>query len=97
MCGNHVMYERKRLISMQGHPELTAVTSRRLLESRRESYDPAVYEDAISRVDLPQDGELIAALYLDFILDEFEVGAKMPDSLANGAPDGASNRVPNGH
>ena len=68
-CKVQSMYIRKRVITVQGHPEFNEAIVRELLETRREQniFDEATYQDAIARVAKPQDGVLVGEAFLRFL------------------------------
>lgn len=70
-CSVQGMYIAKRLITVQGHPEFNEEIVRELLEARHASgiFDDAMFQDAMSRVDKYQDGVLVAAAFLKFLLE----------------------------
>jgi len=65
-----VMYQKGRLLSMQGHPEYHTSIADELLERRGPIvFGEETYNDAKSRVYLPHDGAVIAAIMLEFLLE----------------------------
>ncbi len=70
-CPVQGMYVSKKLISVQGHPEFNEEIVRELLEARHASgtFDDAMFEDACGRVGNQQDGVVVAAAFLKFLLE----------------------------
>jgi len=69
-CPVQVMYQKGRLLSMQGHPEYHTSIADELLERRGPIvFGEETYNDAKSRVYLPHDGAVIAAIMLEFLLE----------------------------
>ena len=68
-CDVQGMYTKKRLITVQGHPEFNDHIVRELLKTRHEQkiFDDATYQDAIDRVENSQDGVVIAGAFLKFL------------------------------
>lgn len=71
-CEVQGMYIRKRLISVQGHPEFTEEIVRELLGSRHDRgiFDDGQFRDAMDRVGNSHDGVRIASGFLRFLLEE---------------------------
>jgi len=69
-CPVQVMYQKGRLLSMQGHPEYHTSIADELLERRGPIvFGEETYNEAKSRVHLPHDGAVIAAIMLEFLLE----------------------------
>jgi GMP synthase-like glutamine amidotransferase len=70
-CKVQGMYIAKRLMAVQGHPELDEEIVRELLEARRDLgiFDDDTFADAVSRVDKYQDGIIVAQAFLRFLLE----------------------------
>jgi GMP synthase-like glutamine amidotransferase len=66
------MYERKRLITTQGHPEFDEDIVAELLVNRHERgvFDDGTYEDAMRRVGRRHDGVRVAGACLWFMVEE---------------------------
>ncbi|TVY41149.1 putative glutamine amidotransferase-like protein, partial [Lachnellula subtilissima] len=69
-CPVQVMYQKGRLLSMQGHPEYHSSIADELLERRSPiMFGEETCHEAKSRVHLPHDGAVIAAIMLEFLLE----------------------------
>lgn len=70
-CHVQGMYEKKRLITTQGHPEFDGDIVTELLENRHDRgvFDDATYEDAMKRVRKHHDGVAVAAAFVRFLLE----------------------------
>lgn len=70
-CAVQGMYISKRLITVQGHPEFNEEIVRELLTARHASgvFDVETFDDGIGRVDKYQDGVVVAAAFLRFLLE----------------------------
>lgn len=70
-CAVQGMYISKRLITVQGHPEFNEEIMREVLEVRHKAgvFDVEMYHDGIERVDKYQDGVVVAAAFLKFLLE----------------------------
>ena len=69
LCEVQGMYVPQKLISIQGHPEFVQDIMEEILEARRGRFDKGVYEDGMSRVSKQQDGIVVAAAFLRFMLE----------------------------
>ena len=71
-CAVQGMHIAKRLITVQGHPEFTGEIVREVLIARHKMgiFDDETFEDAISRVDKSQDGVVVSAAFLKFLLED---------------------------
>ena len=71
-CHVQGMYERKRLITTQGHPEFDEDIVAELLENRHDKgvFDDGTYEDAMRRVKKHHDGVRVAGAFLRFMVEE---------------------------
>jgi hypothetical protein len=71
-CHVQGMYERKRLITTQGHPEFDEDIVAELLENRHDRgvFDDGTYEDAMRRVKKHHDGVRVAGAFLRFMVEE---------------------------
>jgi GMP synthase-like glutamine amidotransferase len=71
-CDVQGMYEKGRLITVQGHPEFTGDIVEELLESRHEKgiFDDKMFEEGLSRVRKPHDGVKVGAAFIRFLLEE---------------------------
>lgn len=71
-CDVQGMYEKKRLITVQGHPEFNGDIVSELLDSRHEKgiFDDATYKDGMERVRRHHDGVAVAAAFIRFLLEE---------------------------
>lgn len=70
-CAVQGMYVPKRFITVQGHPEFNEEIVREVLETRHKQgiFDDEAFNDAIGRVDKYQDGVVVAAAFLKFLLE----------------------------
>lgn len=68
-CGNQGMYQKGRLISIQGHPEYTAEIVECSLHARRDILAPGDYEDGLRRLKDHDDGVVIVKAFLRFSLE----------------------------
>jgi len=66
------MYGKKRLITVQGHPEFNTTIMTEILNTRHDLgiFDDFMFETAMSRVKLHHDGVVVAKAFLRFLLDE---------------------------
>ncbi|KAK4574650.1 hypothetical protein LTR86_001491 [Recurvomyces mirabilis] len=71
-CDVQGMYEKGRLITVQGHPEFNGDIVEELLISRHEKgiFPDGVYEDGMKRVRERHDGVPVGAAFLRFLLEE---------------------------
>jgi hypothetical protein len=71
-CTVQAMYVPKRFISVQGHPEFTEPIVQEILAARHAAgiFDEELFGDGVRRVGKPQDGPVVAATFLRFLLDE---------------------------
>ena len=69
-CRNQGMYQKGRLISVQGHPEYTAELVKCSLLARRDILAPSDYEDALRRMKDHDDGVVIMRAFLRFLLED---------------------------
>ncbi|CZS97891.1 hypothetical protein WAI453_008889 [Rhynchosporium graminicola] len=71
-CAVQAMYVPKRYISVQGHPEFTEDMMREIVKLRHATglFTDEMEKDAIERVDRYQDGLVVAATFLRFLLEE---------------------------
>ena len=71
-CEVQGMYVKKRVITVQGHPEFTGDIVSELLERRHDQgiFNDEMYNDGMSRVRNSHDGVQIAAAFLRFCLEE---------------------------
>lgn len=70
-CPVQGLYSKSRFISMQGHPEYNAEIAGELMDLRRGILlSEETFGDGKSRVQNPHDGEMIAATFLRFLLDD---------------------------
>ena len=71
-CHVQGMYERKRLITTQGHPEFDEDIVAELLENRHDRgvFDDGTYKDAMRRVKKHHDGVRVAGAFLRFMVEE---------------------------
>jgi GMP synthase-like glutamine amidotransferase len=69
-CENQGMYQKGRLITVQGHPEFTEDMVKYSLDARQDIFPPDVYKDAIRRLKDHDDGMIITQAFLRFLLEE---------------------------
>lgn len=71
-CANQGMYQKNRLITVQGHPEFTRDIVQEILESRQKQgiFPVGVFDDGIKRLRDHDDGVLIAQAFLRFLLED---------------------------
>ncbi len=69
LCKVQGMYVPGRVLTVQGHPEFTEEIVAELLERRRRQgiFGEEVYGEAMGRVGLRQDGEVVAGAFLRFL------------------------------
>ena len=74
VCATQGMILPGKLMTLQGHPEFDSEIMLQLLDATDELgfEDKALWEDAMSRVEEPHDGILVAAAFLRFIHGEFD-------------------------
>lgn len=72
LCEVQGMYARGRLITVQGHPEFDERIVRELLQARHEQaiFDDEMFEDGMKRVVDRNDGVIVAAAFLRFLLED---------------------------
>lgn len=70
-CDVQGMYIKDRLITVQGHPEFNGVIVSELLERRHAQgiFNDEQYDEGMSRVNKSQDGTIIGAAFIRFLLD----------------------------
>ena len=70
-CEVQGMYIPGKVITVQGHPEFNKEIVTELLETRHQQgiFDDKTYEDGMRRVGKQQDGVVVAAAFLKFLLD----------------------------
>ena len=71
-CSNQGMYEKGRLITVQGHPEFTHDIVEEILESREEMgiFPKGVFADGMKRLKDHDDGVVVAQAFLRFMLED---------------------------
>ena len=69
-CKNQGMYQKGRLITMQGHPEYTEDIIKHSLYARQDILAPDVYKDGMRRLRDHDDGMIITQGFLRFLLEE---------------------------
>jgi GMP synthase-like glutamine amidotransferase len=71
-CRNQGMYEKGRLITVQGHPEFTHDIVEEILVSRekRGIFPEGVYADGMRRLAEEDDGVVVGQAFLRFLLEE---------------------------
>lgn len=68
---NQGMYQPRRLITIEGHPEFTEEIMTGVLIKRRalNLFSQELFEDAMARVGDPQDGFVVGKAFLRFLVD----------------------------
>ena len=71
-CEVQGMYERGRLMTIQGHPEFNEEIIRELLKSRHSQgiFGDDVYKDGMDRVSNHHDGVVVSSAFLRFLLED---------------------------
>ena len=71
-CEVQGMYEKGRLITVQGHPEFNEEIMRELLESRHAQgvFGDDVYQDGMDRVANHHDGVAVSRAFVKFLLED---------------------------
>jgi GMP synthase-like glutamine amidotransferase len=71
-CRNHGMYDKGRLITVQGHPEFTHDIVEELLIVRQKNgiFPEGVYDDGMRRLMEEDDGVVVGQAFLRFLLEE---------------------------
>ena len=71
-CDVQGMYEKKRLITVQGHPEFNGDIVSELLDNRHERgiFDDGLYKDGMERVRKHHDGIAVSAAFIRFMLEQ---------------------------
>lgn len=69
-CPVQGMYEKNRLITVQGHPEFNGDIVSELLEARHDKgvFDDEMYKDGMERVRKHHDGVAVGAAFIRFLL-----------------------------
>ena len=72
---NQGMYQQRRLITIQGHPEFFEEIMVEILKKRRAQnlYSQEAFENAMGRVGSEQDGLVVAKAFLRFLVDDNNV------------------------
>ncbi|KAL1864989.1 hypothetical protein VTK73DRAFT_5539 [Phialemonium thermophilum] len=70
-CGIQGLYQEKRVLTVQAHPEFDEFVMSHLLRARHELgvFDDEMFEEAFSRADLAHDGLFVAAVIWRFLLE----------------------------
>ena len=71
-CDVQGMYEKNRLISVQGHPEFSKDIVGEIVQRRYDQgiFDDAMYKEAMGRVGKSHDGVAVSAAFLRFLLED---------------------------
>ena len=71
-CANQGMYQKNRVITVQGHPEFTHDIVEEILNARQKMgvFPEGVYDDAIRRLTDHDDGVIVAQAFLRFLLED---------------------------
>ena len=66
------MYTRRRLITVQGHPEFDEVIMTEIIETRHSLgvFDDKAYKEHMGKVPKPHDGLVVSKAFLRFLMDE---------------------------
>jgi GMP synthase-like glutamine amidotransferase len=72
LCDVQGMYIKNHMIAVQGHPEFNEAIETELLERRHAQgiFADAAFDEAMKRVSRPHDGVVVAAAFLQFLLEE---------------------------
>jgi GMP synthase-like glutamine amidotransferase len=72
LCDVQGMYIKNHLIAVQGHPEFNGDIETELLERRHAQgiFSDGVFDEAMKRVRKPHDGVVVAAAFVQFMLEE---------------------------
>ncbi|KAL2887087.1 putative glutamine amidotransferase-like proteinC13C5.04 [Ceratocystis lukuohia] len=72
ICGVQGLYKAGKYITVQGHPEFTPALVTEVVEARhsRGIFDDDMYQDAMKRINDPQDGVAIAKAFIRFLRNE---------------------------
>lgn len=79
-CPIQSIYIRKRVMTVQGHPEFTEEIMMELLDRAYATgfFNKELFEDSMKKVDKYQDGVVVAQAFLRFLLEELK-GIVMAD------------------
>ena len=71
-CANQGMYQKNRIITVQGHPEFTRDIVEEILNSRQKMgiFPDGVFDDGMRRLTDHDDGVITAQAFLRFLLEE---------------------------
>jgi GMP synthase-like glutamine amidotransferase len=71
-CEVQGMYQKNRLMTVQGHPEFNGDVVSELLQRRHDQgiFDDAMYDEGMSRVRKHHDGTIVGAAFLRFLLEK---------------------------
>ncbi|KAH7043224.1 class I glutamine amidotransferase-like protein [Macrophomina phaseolina] len=71
-CEVQGMYQRGRLITVQGHPEFNEKIMAVIVKARHEQgiFDDELYKDSLERAPLPHDGVAISQAFIRFLLED---------------------------
>jgi GMP synthase-like glutamine amidotransferase len=72
LCENQGMYEKGRLITVQGHPEFTSEIMEEILNTRVKLgiLTPEVFNDGMNRLEDHDDGVIVGQAFLRFLLED---------------------------
>lgn len=70
-CAVQAMYQKNRLISVQGHPEFNGDIISEILQRRYDQgiFNEAMYNEAMSRAQTHHDGVKVSAAFLRFLME----------------------------
>jgi GMP synthase-like glutamine amidotransferase len=66
-CDIQVLYQPKRVFTVQGHPEFDRSITEELLDMRQDILGRELYENGISRIGLDQDSDLFPDIMWKFV------------------------------
>lgn len=71
VCTVQGMYEPKRLLSLQGHPEFNAPIMQEIIDTRHKTgvFDEEAYQQYAKKINLPHDGDTVGSAMVRFLLD----------------------------
>ncbi|EFE40345.1 hypothetical protein TRV_04924 [Trichophyton verrucosum HKI 0517] len=69
-CSIQGMYNPRRFISVQGHPEFNRDIVMEIMQTRKANYPPDVFDEAMKVIDNKQDGVVIGEAFLKFLAEE---------------------------
>lgn len=72
VCKVQGMYQPKRLLTVQGHPEFNQEIMEEILDTRHATgiFNDEAYEEHMKKVALKHDGVVVAQAFLRFLLED---------------------------